>query len=772
MTTYTEVFGSQAIPSSESSYAEITLSSNQQFYWPETSSGTYLLYDILDIQATGAFEITFPSAMEVSVGRMITFNNLSLFTITLKDSLGTQIGTLATGEVRAVYLTDNSTVQGVWEVIGLGSGTTTANASALAGAGLKVISSQLAQNYDAVSLSATTYSLMLTDRAKTLISYGGALALDLIAAASATNGYMFSLSNQGTGSITINPSGSELIDELTTKDIAPGESAFVICNGTKWVTVGYGRSTQFQFTKLVLDITTGSPFTLTSVQAQNKLMQFIGTAPSNITVIVPAVVAVYYLQCSYSGAYSLTIKTASGASVVLANTDRAIIYCDGTDVVLAQTSSAPATTLTGGASGSVVYQSAPNVTAFVPPGTSGQLMVSGGSGAPVWVNKTASNIANVASGGIAATDVQAALNELDTEKAALTSLIASNIVNTPAGGIAATNVQTALNELDTEKAPKADPVFTGNGSIAGTLAMGSAFESRNKLINGGMRIKQRGGSVALSSAFVYGVDQWLSAIQSGTGITATVGTILNSTWNSGSVQVINGTWTNGQVSIAQRIEAANTTDLQGKALTLSATLYQLTGGARTFVAQLYKANTIDNFTGVTLISSMTLGVVPDAVITKLSCTYPVLSQADVANGLMLILIDSAANSVTSKSYFFGDIQLESGTVATPFVNPPIGLELALCQRHVRPLKNISGQSFSTSTVGGYLDVSSMFVFPTLSTTTGFNVLQPNGTGTGCSITINNSSGMAHFAATGAAGLTLGASAFIVPPTTALLIAEL
>lgn len=38
---------------------------------------------------------------------------------------------------------------------------------------------------------------------------------------------------------------------------------------------------------------------------------------------------------------------------------------------------------------------------------------------------------------------------------------ASEVVNTPAGTIAATDVQTALNELDTEKAPKASPVHTG-----------------------------------------------------------------------------------------------------------------------------------------------------------------------------------------------------------------------------------------------------------------------------------------------------------------------
>jgi hypothetical protein len=42
------------------------------------------------------------------------------------------------------------------------------------------------------------------------------------------------------------------------------------------------------------------------------------------------------------------------------------------------------------------------------------------------------------------------------------AITATEVVNTPAGGIAATNVQTAVNELDTEKAPLASPALTGS----------------------------------------------------------------------------------------------------------------------------------------------------------------------------------------------------------------------------------------------------------------------------------------------------------------------
>lgn len=107
-----------------------------------------------------------------------------------------------------------------------------------------------------------------------------------------------------------------------------------------------------------------------------------------------------------------------------------------------------------------------------------------GGGGPV----AASSVTNTPAGNIAATNVQAALNELDTEKEASLGVplangqvlvsttggvrswsarTAANTVNVPAGGIAATDVQAALNELDTKKAPIASPTFTGTASFAG-----------------------------------------------------------------------------------------------------------------------------------------------------------------------------------------------------------------------------------------------------------------------------------------------------------------
>ena len=386
MTTYTSVFGNEAIPAAEQSYASVSLTADQTFAWPELSIGNFLLQELIDVHSSGAYAITLPVANAVSVGRSVTLTNRSAYTISVKDNAGSEVTSLGTGMTKIVYITDNSSAAGVWGVVFLGTGTSVADASALAGGGLKVVDSKLAINVD-MATQIASYSVVLSDRARSIVFTGtGAASCSLLQSSMAGNGFLIGLVNQGTGSVTVDPYSGELVDEQLVKEIAPGESAFIVCNGSNWFTIGHGRSTQFQFTKLVFDISTGTPFTLTSTQAQNKLLQFIGTLAGNAIVNVPAVVAVYYVQCSYSGAYSLTLKTSSGAGVALSNSDRAIVYCDGIDVVLAQTSAAPATNLSGGAAGVVVIQTASNNTGFTAAGLAGELLESAGSGTPVWRN--------------------------------------------------------------------------------------------------------------------------------------------------------------------------------------------------------------------------------------------------------------------------------------------------------------------------------------------------------------------------------------------------
>lgn len=56
--------------------------------------------------------------------------------------------------------------------------------------------------------------------------------------------------------------------------------------------------------------------------------------------------------------------------------------------------------------------------------------------------------------------------------AALTGITGAQVANTPSGGVAATTIQAAIDELDSEKAPKNSPTFTGTVETAG-LKVGS-----------------------------------------------------------------------------------------------------------------------------------------------------------------------------------------------------------------------------------------------------------------------------------------------------------
>lgn len=79
-------------------------------------------------------------------------------------------------------------------------------------------------------------------------------------------------------------------------------------------------------------------------------------------------------------------------------------------------------------------------------------------------------LANLPMGGYKLTGLAAGSNANDSVR--FDQLTAGSIVNTPAGSIAATTVQAALNELDTEKAPLASPALTGTPT-APTAANGT-----------------------------------------------------------------------------------------------------------------------------------------------------------------------------------------------------------------------------------------------------------------------------------------------------------
>lgn len=125
--------------------------------------------------------------------------------------------------------------------------------------------------------------------------------------------------------------------------------------------------------------------------------------------------------------------------------------------------------------------------------------------AQVLTKDAASEIAFTPAGTIAATNVQAAVEEvsgdIETHKGLATGAhAASAITNTPAGNIAAITVQAALNELDTEKAPLASPTFTGTVSgITAAMVGAPAGSGTSTGTNTGDQINISGNAATVTT---------------------------------------------------------------------------------------------------------------------------------------------------------------------------------------------------------------------------------------------------------------------------------
>ncbi len=80
------------------------------------------------------------------------------------------------------------------------------------------------------------YTVAREDLGKVL-ACSGTFTVTLTAAASLGNGFVIGIKNTGSGIVTIDPNGSELIDGVTTLVVNPGWAYMVVCDGVAWRTI-------------------------------------------------------------------------------------------------------------------------------------------------------------------------------------------------------------------------------------------------------------------------------------------------------------------------------------------------------------------------------------------------------------------------------------------------------------------------------------------------------------------------------------------------------
>ena len=206
------------------------------------------------------------------------------------------------------------------------------------------------------------------------------------------------------------------------------------------------------------------------------------------------------------------------------------------------------------------------------------------------------------------------------------------------------------------------------GPIAGT---------RNRVINGAVAVDQRNSGAAqtftAAAALAYSVDRWYGyctgANVTGQRVTgATAGQFYYRFTGAASVTAI---------GFGHRIEQLNSADLASSTATLSVDLANSLLTTVTWTA--YYATTADTFGTLasptrTQIATGTFTVT--STVTRYSTSISVPAAA--TTGIEIVFTVGAQ---TSGTWTIGNVQLEPGTVATPFERRSYGQELALCQRY-------------------------------------------------------------------------------------------
>ena len=256
---------------------------------------------------------------------------------------------------------------------------------------------------------------------------------------------------------------------------------------------------------------------------------------------------------------------------------------------------------------------------------------------------------------------------------------------------------------------------SGNVTGAGTLAMASSF-LRNRILNGDMRIDQRNAGAAqnnLAAGWVYTVDRWRvysnnasrfssqqnrGSVTPPTGFTNYLGLVVNTGYTPGA---------SDYNLLTQPIEGVNVSDLawgtaNARSVTLSFWAYSSVTGTHSgflsnsgfttsypFTFSLPSANTWTFVTvtatgpttgtwatGTTAEAGMNIGF-------NLGNGSNFQTGSPNAWGTTGIQASGAVSLVgtTGATFYLTGVQLEVGSVATPFERRQYGQELALCQRY-------------------------------------------------------------------------------------------
>jgi hypothetical protein len=251
----------------------------------------------------------------------------------------------------------------------------------------------------------------------------------------------------------------------------------------------------------------------------------------------------------------------------------------------------------------------------------------------------------------------------------------------------------------------AGPSNTGTAAILSSINGGALAGNRNRIINGAMAVDQRNAGAAQTitagAALAYTVDRWYGY--------CTGASVIGQRVQGASAGLFRYRFTVASsvtaIGFGQRIEQLNCAALAGTTATLSVDLANSVLTTVTWTA--FYANTADAFGTLasptrTQIATGTFTV--NSTVTRYSTSISIPSVA--TTGIEIVFTVGAQ---TSGTWTIGDVQLEPGTVATPFERRSFGQELALCQRYYCIVPSATF-GFPCPSTGGFATIQ-IYPFP-------------------------------------------------------------
>jgi len=199
----------------------------------------------------------------------------------------------------------------------------------------------------------------------------------------------------------------------------------------------------------------------------------------------------------------------------------------------------------------------------------------------------------------------------------------------------------------------------------------SDLYSNNYALNPGMSVDNAATAsspVTLSTSYQDTVTSFASAV---TG-NVSAGTALQSTTQIGksgySLKYSGVTCTSAGVpSLRFRIQSQDAISLSNKTLTISLVVKHNVGSAVNYTITPSVANSADNFSSVTATGITSTTSVATGTATTISVTG---AFADVSNGLQVIVSCAPNQSLTTKDFYWSDVQVNIAGVLLPF-RPPL-----------------------------------------------------------------------------------------------------